>query len=194
MTGKTHMAIGMTIGLSLSFGQPLEHQLTLIVASTIGALAPDLDHPKGELNQKLLLVNNNFFRALFYLTLGSIFIYLYSQKSNILFMLLGMFSFTLAISTHRSFTHSIVGLIILAAIIKLITIQYSLSSIHYSFTIGYASHLVSDFFTRKGIRLFYPIKANVSSPLTFKNNGFGEKTVFALCSLYSLCLFFMNLV
>lgn len=194
MTGKTHIAIGMTIGLSLSFGQSLEHQLTLIVASTIGALAPDLDHPKGELNQKLLLVNNNFFRALFYLTFGSIFIYLYSQKSNILFMLLGMFSFTLAISTHRSFTHSIVGLIILAAIIKLITIQYSLSSIHYSFTIGYASHLVSDFFTRKGIRLFYPIKVNVSSPLTFKNNGFGEKTVFTLCSLYSLFLFFMNLI
>ena len=56
MKGQSHdrknpHTIGMAIGFTLAFKKPIDTQLAIIAASTIGALAPDLDHPKGELNQ-----------------------------------------------------------------------------------------------------------------------------------------------
>lgn len=192
MTGKTHISIGIAIGLTLAYKQPLENQLALVAASSIGALAPDLDHPKGELNQKLLLINNNFFRAVFYSILGGISIYLYSQNKNIALMFLGLFSFALAISNHRSFTHSVLGLIAFTIIVKLISIQYASPYIQDGFIIGYTSHIIADLFTPKGIRLFYPIKKNIAFPISIKNNSFMEKLIFTLFSIYSFALFFIN--
>lgn len=192
MTGKTHMAIGMAIGLTLSFKKPIDTQLAIITASTIGALAPDLDHPKGELNQKLLLVNNNFFKTAFYSGIGIVFLYIYSQKNSPLFILIGLLSFALAVSSHRSFTHSILGIILFAAIIRLTLVEYRLSPIYKGFIVGYVSHLLADYFTAKGIRLFYPIKANVVFPLKVKTNGFAEKSIFFLFLLYCIGVLVFN--
>lgn len=188
MTGKTHVAIGMAVGLSVSFEQSLESQLILVLASIVGSLIPDLDHPKGKLNQRLLLFNNNFYRSLFYLSLGILFIYLYFLQNNIIFMLLGLVSFLIGISTHRGFTHSIVGFLGSASIVRLSTVNYGLSSIYYGFVIGYILHLIVDFFTPKGIQLFYPIKTNISFPITIKANSKLEKTLFKLLSIYSIYL------
>ncbi len=52
MTGQTHVAIGIATALTLSMDQPIENKLIMILGSTIGSLTPDLDHPKGKLNQK----------------------------------------------------------------------------------------------------------------------------------------------
>lgn len=192
MTGKTHTAIGMAIGLTLAFKKPIETQLAIVTASTLGALVPDLDHPKGELNQKILLINNNFYKTIFYSVVGIVFLYIYSQKNSPLFILLGLFSFVLAVSSHRSFTHSILGLILFSAIIKLTLIEYGSSPIYKGFIFGYISHLLSDLLTAKGIKLFYPIKTNVVFPLTVKSNGFGEKFIFVLLILYCLGVSVLN--
>lgn len=192
MTGKTHMAIGMAIGLTLAFKKPIETQLAIITASTLGALAPDLDHPKGELNQKLLLINNNFYKTAFYLTAGIIFLYIYSQKNNPLFILLGLFSFALAISNHRGFTHSILGLLLFSLIAKLILMEHNMSPIYKGFVIGYGSHLVLDIFTAKGIKLLYPMKRNIVFPIKIKSNGFGEKLIFFLLTLYCFMVLVFN--
>lgn len=186
MTGKTHTAIGMAIGFTLAFKKPVDTQLAIITAATIGALAPDLDHPKGELNQKILLINNNFYKTAFYLIVGLVFFYIYTQKNSPLFILLGLFSFTLSISSHRSFTHSIPGLVLFSAIIKLILQEYSLYPIDKGFILGYISHLLADCFTAKGIKLFYPLKTNIVFPLKLKSNSFGEKLIFFLLILYCL--------
>lgn len=194
MTGKTHTAIGMAIGLTLAFKKPIESQFAIISASILGALIPDLDHPKGELNQKLLLINNNFYKTAFYLILGFMFMYLYVEKRNPLFILMGLFSFALAISRHRSFTHSILGLILFTAIIRLTIMEYGLFSMYKGFILGYISHLILDLFSSKGIRLFYPMKANIKFPIKFKNNGIGEKTIFILLILYCLLVLIYNFV
>ena len=188
MTGKTHVAIGIAAALTVSFGQPIENQLILVLSSTIGSLAPDLDHPKGKLNQKLLLINNNFYRALFYLSLGTVFMYMYFLKEIKPFLLVGIVSFLVGTSTHRSFTHSIVGFLASASIVRIATLDYGLSSVYTGFIIGYVLHLLADFFTPKGIQLFYPLKANVSSPITIKANSGIEKMIFMLLSIYSICL------
>lgn len=193
MTGKTHIAIGIAAGLTISSGQPVESQLALILASAIGSLVPDLDHPKAKLNQKFLLFKNNFYRVLFYLSLSSLFLYLYFIIDNKIFGLLGISTFLLGISSHRGLTHSIVGFLISTSIVKIATLDYGLSSLYTGFTLGYALHLVADFFNPKGIKLFYPLNKNVSSPITIKTNGIIEKIIFSFLSIYSIFLLFKYL-
>ena len=188
MTGKTHVAIGIAAGLTISFGQRVENQLILVLASALGSLIPDLDHPKAKLNQKLLLINNNFYRSLFYLSLGSIFMYLYFANKIESFLLLGIVSFLVAISNHRSFTHSIIGFLASASIVGMGTLKYGLSSAYSGFVIGYILHLVADFFTPKGIKLFYPLKTNIAFPITVRTSSKTEKIIFVFLGIYSVCL------
>ena len=188
MTGKTHVAIGIATALTISIGQPPEEQLVLVLTSVIGSLIPDLDHPKGKLNQKLLLINNNFYRALFYSSLGFIFMYLYFLKGIRYFLLLGIVSFLIGISNHRGFTHSILGFLASASIVGVVTLKHDLPNAYSGFIIGYALHLIADFFTPKGIKLFYPLNVNVSSPITIKTGSGTEKIIFMLLGIYSICL------
>ena len=190
MTGKTHVAIGIATALTISLKQPIESQLFVVISSAIGSLVPDLDHPKGKLNQRLLLINNNLYRALFYLSLGGIFMYLYFLKEMKLFLLLGITALFIGISSHRGFTHSIIGFLAFASIARICTLDYGLSSVYSGFTIGYLSHLIADFFNPKGIKLFYPLNVNVSSPITISTNSKTEKIMFLLLGIYCICLLF----
>lgn len=188
MTGKTHIAIGISAGLTISSNLPAEKQLILIGASVIGSLAPDLDHPAAKLNQKFLLFNNKFYKTMFYLGLSSIFVLLYFSTDNQVFGLLAIAAFLIAMSNHRGFTHSILGFLIFASIIEIITSKYNLPYIYSGFTVGYVLHLVADFSTPKGIKLFYPLNTNVSSPITIKTNSSKEKILFTVLSIYSFIL------
>ncbi len=190
MTGKTHIAIGISAALTISIGQPIENQVFLVLASAIGSLIPDLDHPRGKLNQKLLLVSSNFCRILFYISLGVVSIYLSHIIDNNTLKLLGIILILIGISSHRSFTHSIVGFLASASIVKVATISYGLSSIYSGFVIGYGLHLIADFFNPKGIQLFYPLNMNVAFPITIKTNSSLEKMLFMLLSVYSVWILF----
>ncbi|HLR33918.1 MAG TPA: metal-dependent hydrolase [Tissierellales bacterium] len=190
MTGKTHIAIGIAAGLTVSSGQPIENQLALILASAIGSLVPDLDHPKAKLNQKFLLIKNNTYRTFFYLFLSGLFLYLYFVVNNKTFGLLGIVTFFIGISEHRGFTHSIVGFLISISIVKIVTSKYGFPPIYTGFTLGYALHLAADFFNPKGIKLFYPLKNNISSPITVKTYSSAEKLIFIFLNVYSILLLF----
>jgi len=188
MTGKTHIAIGITAGLILSSGQPVENQLILILSSALGSLVPDLDHPKSKLNQKLLFINNKFYSALFYLSLTAGSIYLYFSTGNYVFSILGVITLLIGISIHRSFTHSIVGILLFSWIMKIVTLKYNLPSLYSGFVLGYVLHLVADFFTVKGIKLFFPLNLSISSPIIIKTSSVSENIIFTLLSLYSMFL------
>lgn len=188
MTGRTHVAIGIAAALTISYNQPVESQLVLVMSSVIGSLIPDLDHPKGKLNQKLLFVNNNLYRALFYLSISSVFMYLYYSIGNEIFIILSLVSCLVGISSHRSFTHSIIGFLLTSSIIKVGISKFNLPSIYTGFVIGYIFHLVADSLTPKGIKLFYPVKATISFPITIKTNSKTEKTILLLLSIYCICL------
>lgn len=190
MTGKTHVAIGVVAGLTMSIGQSLENQLITVLASVLGSLAPDLDHPKAKLNQKILFLKNEFYRTLFYLSIAFGFVYLYFLTENNIFGLLGIMAFFISISNHRGFTHSIVGFLVISSIVGLIAEKYRLPYIYTGFVIGYILHLLADFLTIKGIKLFYPIKTNISSPIIIRTNGVFEKLIFTSLSLYSVFLLF----
>ncbi|MBU5440054.1 metal-dependent hydrolase [Tissierella sp. MSJ-40] len=193
MTGKTHMAIGTAIGLTLSVGQPIESQLLLIAAAAFGSLVPDLDHPKSKLNQKLLLINNDSYRILFYLSIGAVLIYLDSTLGNKIFRLLGITMIMTGISSHRTFTHSLLGLFLFSSIVCIGTLEYGLEEALIGFVVGYSLHLIMDFFTPKGIQIFFPLKKNISAPITIKTNGFAEKVVFIGSNFYSMFLIFQQI-
>lgn len=190
MTGKTHVAIGVVAGLTMSVGQSIENQLVIVLTSVLGSLIPDLDHPKAKLNQKLLFLRNELYRTLFYLILSAGFIYLLLLTKNNIFGLLGIMAFFIGISSHRSFTHSIVGFLVFSSIVKMVAINFQLPSIYTGFVIGYVLHLVADFFTIKGIKLFYPIKTNISSPIIIRSDSVVENMIFTLLSLYSIFLLY----
>lgn len=188
MTGKTHIAIGVTVGLILSAGQPVENQLILVISSALGSLIPDLDHPKSKLNQKLLIFKNKLYSSIFYLSLTAAFTYLFFFTGNNIFKLLGIITFLIGTSSHRGFTHSIIGFLLFSWMVKLITIEYHINSIYIGFRIGYLLHLVADFFTLKGIKLFFPLDTNISSPIILKPNTILEDLIFVWLAIYSVFL------
>lgn len=193
MTGKTHMAIGIVAGLTASADQPLENQLVLVMASVLGSLLPDLDHPKAKLNQKLLIFKNKFYRVLFYLSFAAGFTYLFFLTDNKIFGLLGLLSFFIGISSHRSFTHSIIGFLVISYTVNLINTKYMLPSVYSGFVIGYVLHIIADFFTMKGIQLFYPLKISVSSPIIINTKSSLEDIIFTFLSLYTVFLLYKYL-
>lgn len=190
MTGKTHIAIGVAAGLTIAYGRPINEQLIIITASSLGSLIPDLDHPKSKLNQRLLFLKNELYRIVFFITIASIFLYLYIDKQNTIFALLSLIFLFIGISTHRGFTHSIMGFLIFAYIIKTITDQYNLDYLYKSISLGYLLHLVADFLTPKGIKLFYPLDVNIASPIIINPNSGIDSMIFTLSSIYSIILLF----
>lgn len=190
MTGKTHIAIGVAAGLTLAYGKPINDQLIIIAASSLGSLIPDLDHPKSKLNQKLLFLKNEFYRILFFLSIAAIFLYLYLEFKNSIFALLSIISLFIGTSTHRGFTHSIMGFLIFTYVIKTITTQYGINYLYESISLGYLLHLVADFLTPRGIKLFYPLDVNIASPIIINPNSGIDSVIFTLASIYSLMLLF----
>jgi inner membrane protein len=194
MTGKTHIAIGIAAALTISYGQPLENQSVIVLVSAISSLIPDLDHPKGKINQKILLVKNNFYRVSFYVLVGIVFTYLYYLSKLKFLLFLGIGSFLVGISSHRGFTHSIVGFLASTTIVSLGKLDYGLDSIYSGFIIGYFLHIVADLFTSKGVKLFYPLNNKISFPITFKTNSKFENILFRLLVIYCVWLLLIQVI
>ena len=190
MTGKTHLAIGVAAGLTMAYGKPIEQQLIIITASSLGSLLPDLDHPKSKLNQKLLFLKNELYRIVFFITLAGGFLYLYLNSNNDIFALFSLIFLFIGVSTHRGFTHSIFGFLIFVYIIKKISSQYNIPYLYESISLAYLLHLVADFLTPKGIKLFYPLDVNIASPIVINPNSGIDSLIFTLASIYSLFLLF----
>lgn len=193
MTGKTHVAIGIAAALTITQNQPLKNQIIMVAATGLSSLFPDLDHPKSKLNQKILLFKNKFFKTLFYLALGGLFVYAYLSTDIKTLLFFGIASALIGISIHRGFTHSLLGLLSYSFLVKFIAREYNMEFIYTGFILGYFLHLIADFFTSQGIKLFYPIKKNISAPIVIKTNNSVEKLMFTILSLYSLILVLKNL-
>lgn len=102
---------------------------------------------------------------------------------------------------HRGETHSLLALFIISIILFIIvgSTEYNIAFVCacVGVFIGYASHLFLDLFTKEGIELFYPCKANIFL-LRIKTNSKTEKNLSKLlyylsvigvfCDIYLLFL------
>lgn len=69
---------------------------------------------------------------------------------------------------HRTFTHSILFIAIIAFLLQIIqTPNYYMAAI----IIGLVSHVILDMITPRGVKLFYPLPFNVKTPIQFKTGG-----------------------
>ena len=86
-------------------------------------------------------------------------------------------------SSHRSFTHSIVGCIVFSGILA-----YGFKgNVVIPFIISYASHIFLDLFNKKGVALFYPSKYRICFGLC-EANGKVNKLLFILFSVCYLLI------
>lgn len=84
---------------------------------------------------------------------------------------------------HRSFTHSLLFLVIMAFLMNSFVTNESVTA---GILVGMASHLVLDMATRNGIKLLFPLKIRVRFPLTTRTGGTVEYMVLAALSLLSV--------
>jgi len=169
MTGKTHISIGLAASatfLSISNTTP-EVIAAGLALGTIGALMPDIDIEQSKisyLGRKLLI------DAILLFVVGSFVMF----KLNIP---LDKFRFNYSISTtviyglteiagcivfskftkHRSFAHSILGLILFS-----IGFYLLLGNMALYFAIGFISHMAADTLTNSGIEILYPLHKKIA--------------------------------
>lgn len=91
---------------------------------------------------------------------------------------------------HRTFTHSLLFLLITAFAAHL---YFADQSILVGLMAGMASHLLLDAGTVNGIKLFFPSAIKVRLPLYIKTGGKAEQVVLAVLTVVS-CYFIANLI
>ncbi|GAE95475.1 hypothetical protein JCM21714_4721 [Gracilibacillus boraciitolerans JCM 21714] len=84
---------------------------------------------------------------------------------------------------HRTFTHSLLFLIVMGGILSMIT---SNSTLIAGLIIGMSSHLLLDAATKRGIKLLYPVNLTVRFPVTIKTGGTIESIVLLLLALITI--------
>ena len=131
--------------------------------------------------------------SLFFVFLYYIF-YKYSKVSSTknIFLFLAVLPYF----THRSLSHSIISVIIIAVTLYPLSMTDTLKS-YYTAAFSYSSHLfLGDIFTKKGIKLFYPLsKKDVSfnvfkSPKIYNNLDIPFLIIYGIFSIFIFLNFF----
>jgi inner membrane protein len=78
-------------------------------------------------------------------------------------ILLGIYFLVASFVSHRSYTHSILGIIFFGFIASSLEKSIGIEGVYYTCLAGYISHLVADmklfYFNKRGIKLFLPISS-----------------------------------
>ncbi|AIY82530.1 hypothetical protein U729_1934 [Clostridium baratii str. Sullivan] len=97
---------------------------------------------------------------------------------------------------HRSFTHSLICVLILFLICKILisisSLNVAIVSICYGFLFGYISHLLLDLLTKEGIELFFPLKTNIKV-FFIKTGSKAEKIFYKVLKVIVVFFVFYNI-
>lgn len=188
MEKKTHVMCANLVSLCLMRPDSIFDLVVTCGVATMGGLVPDVDL-KDSTSDKLfdrlmtslitIVVMSFFIKYFFDIDLyckikecSDIFNYLISIC---LFIVIAYFG---SKSSHRSFTHSILGLFIYSGILF-----YGFGfNVVIPYFVSHLSHIVLDLFNRKGVALFYPSKYRLCFGIC-DSNGKVNKFLFWLFSL-----------
>ncbi len=183
MTGKNHMLFGAALSFYVLPKLGISTNIITTAAASVGALVPDIDHPGSKINKIMLPIKNRLGKMMIYSGIGSFLIYKYKGVNSLVF--LGIIMIIIGLSHHRSFTHSILGTILLSVVSFMVLQNYLSYNLIIAFITGIISHLMADYLTKQGIELFYPVSnKNYKFFITFSSGGTAE-------SLLSLIFIFM---
>lgn len=182
MLGKTHLAVGIASSLLIMHPDSVQDMILAVGIGGLGALIPDIDVGTSKSHK-----DANKIIALSFIIAGLAFVADAIWSFGILSMILNDSNYyTIAVGAvlfiglcifgknqpHRSFMHSILALILMSAAIGLIWIDM----VPY-FAIGFLSHIITDLFNYKKVRLLYPLKVGVAFKL-FHAHGFANSIMF----------------
>jgi len=78
-------------------------------------------------------------------------------------ILLGIYILIASFVAHRSYTHSILGVIFFGIIASKLETSLGINGVYYTCLVGYISHLIADLkilpFNKRGIKLFLPVSS-----------------------------------
>ncbi len=198
MTGKTHCFTAVAAAVTIM--QPIKPTTILFGASLafLGGLTPDVDLFQSQLGQKISKFIIGIFSVVIVLSLikqqfdFDIFAY-FSLEEFLNSISQGIVLFLLLCSVglntkHRSFTHSILGGILFTFCMYLAFPRY-----YMYFFIGFASHIILDFFNKKGLQLFFPLEERVCIPLCKATNIYVNRALVA-GSILLMILYLFRLV
>ena len=196
MEKKTHVACGNLISLFLIKPTTVSGLLITISSSTLGSLLPDVDL-KDSTTDKLfdrlmtslitIIIMSILIQYFFNINLYKI-IKSYNNLFNYLITicLFIIMSYLGSKTPHRSFTHSILGLIIYTTILS----HTFKDNIVIPYFISHLSHILLDLLNMKGVALFYPFKFRFSLKLC-ESSGKFNKLLFSLFSIAIIIVLIM---
>lgn len=199
MLGKTHMAVGIAATLAIIQPSGISELLLAVGAGSLGALISDIDVGTSNSHRDADKIT-----ALSVVVVLAVFALDYFCNTQIIERIIGSSGYLRIIAglllfigicafgkeqPHRSFMHSFLALILLSFALGLI---WEKAVIY--FAVGFLSHLATDIFNKKKVRLLYPLKGGVSLGL-FHAYGLANDIFFAVGSIIAvieviLCVFF----
>lgn len=199
MLGKTHMAVGIAATLAITQPSGISELLLAVGAGSLGALISDIDVGTSNSHRDADKIT-----ALSVVVVLAVFALDYFCNTQIIERIIGSSGYLRIIAglllfigicafgkeqPHRSFMHSFLALILLSFALGLI---WEKAVIY--FAVGFLSHLATDIFNKKKVRLLYPLKGGVSLGL-FHAYGLANDIFFAVGSIVTvieviLCVFF----
>lgn len=199
MLGKTHMAVGIAATLAIIQPSGISELLLAVGAGSLGALISDIDVGTSNSHRDADKIT-----ALSVVVVLAVFALDYFCNTQIIERIIGSSGYLRIIAglllfigicafgkeqPHRSFMHSFLALILLSFALGLI---WEKAVIY--FAVGFLSHLATDIFNKKKVRLLYPLKGGVSLGL-FHAYGLANDIFFAVGSIIAvieviICVFF----
>ena len=175
MEKKTHVMCANFVSLCLIIPRSIPDLLITCGSATIGGLVPDVDL-KDSTSDKLF---DRLMTSLVTIVLMSLFIkYFFDIDLYCKICLFIVMAYLGSKSSHRSFTHSILGLIVYSSILS-----YGFGmNVIFPYFVSHLSHIVLDLFNRKGVALFYPSKYRLCFGIC-ESNGKVNRFLFILFSL-----------
>lgn len=161
MMGRTHLVIGLGVGASMlpglletgQFSAPM--YIATIAGLAVGSLGPDIDHPQSLISQYIPLMGR----------------------------------LVSSVTRHRGFFHSMIAVVVWFLVIYQLRIftrdtipafnDAIFANFGSGFLVGYVLHILADITTNSGVKLFYPLSANVRIPI-FSTGGEREKVLHIL--------------
>ena len=199
MLGKTHMAVGIAATLAITQPSGVSELVLAVGAGSLGALISDIDVGTSNSHRDADKIT-----ALSVVVVLAVFAMDYFCNTQIIERIIGSSGYLRIIAglllfigicafgkeqPHRSFMHSFLALILLSFALGLI---WEKAVIY--FAIGFLSHLATDIFNKKKVRLLYPMKGGVSLGL-FHAYGLANDIFLAIGSIVAIieviiCIFF----
>lgn len=182
MLGKTHLVVGIAVSMVILRPDTLPELIVGLGASSVGTVISDIDVGTANAHKDAdkicaiavaALVAVAVIEEIFHLGIYERLM----ERNNLLKILVGAFGFIGVCAfgkeqPHRSFMHSFLALILLSILVRT---MFPMAMPY--FALAFLSHLATDIFNFKKVKLWYPLKDGICLKM-FHAKGVANRTMF----------------